>query len=287
MSAAPWSAGTADAKLALPPNSVDCHLHIYDNRFPFDPGANLRPADATVADYRLLQARLGTERCVVVQPSSYGTDNRCLVDALQQFGSEARGVAVIDANASDAELQQLDRAGVRGIRFNLARPAGPALENLESLARRVATMGWHVQLHALADTYVNIEAVLDRLAGIIVIDHLGRLPYPAGIDHPAWAVLNRLVQKGRCWIKLSGAYHDSRIGAPSYADSGVVVRAWLREAPERVVWGTDWPHPSAAAGEKPVPDDAQLLDLLGEWAPGRDLLEGVLVMNPAELYGFD
>jgi D-galactarolactone isomerase len=284
--AAPWTAGSRAARLRLPSLATDCHIHIYDTRFPYDPEAQLKPGAATVGDYRLLQARLGTERCVVVQPSSYGTDNACLVDALDQFGADARGVAVVDASVTDKELRALDAAGVRGARFNLARPGGAMMEALEAVARRVAPLGWHLQLHTLADLWAGLEATMRRLPVPLVIDHLGRLPQPAGLSHPAWPVLRRLVDEGRAWVKISGAYHDTRTGAPDYADTGTVVRAWVEAAPERVVWGTDWPHPSATAGEKPVPDDARLLDLLGEWAPSEALRQRILVDNPAVLYGF-
>jgi predicted TIM-barrel fold metal-dependent hydrolase len=284
---APWSAGTAAARLALPAGSVDAHHHIYDNRFPYDPATSMRPPDATVADYRKLQARLGLQRSVVVQPSSYGSDNACLLDALRQFGSAARGVAVIDARTPDATLRELHDAGVRGIRFNLSRPAGAGVEALEHLARRAAGMGWHVQFHTQGTAYAQLEPLLARLPVPLVIDHLGRIPQPGALRHGAYKVLRGLVDRGNTWIKLSGAYHDSHVGAPGYEDSGELVGAWVRQAPERMVWGTDWPHPAAMVGEKPLPDDAALLDLLGAWIPDARTRHAVLVDNPARLYGFD
>lgn len=287
MSSAPWSLGEHPPALTAPSGAVDCHHHVYDSRFPMDPQASLRPDDATVADYRLLQARLGISRSVVVQPSTYGADNRCLLDALMAFGDSARGVAVVHADVSDAQLRALDAAGVRGIRFNLARPSGTVAEDLESLAKRVAPLGWHVQVHTLAHLYPSLEPVLQRLAAPIVIDHLGRFPSSEGIDHPAWPVLRKLVDAGSTWVKLSGAYHDTQSGAPDYADTAAVARAWLSVAPERMVWGTDWPHPSALAAAKPLPDDAVLLDCLGAWTGTPERLKQVLVDNPATLYGFD
>ncbi len=286
MSAAPWSAGEAPATLALPAGSVDCHHHVYDNRFPYDPDTKLRLPDAAVSDYRQLQRRLGLQLSVVVQPSSYGTDNRCLVDALRQFGADARGIAVIGEQTSDEELQELHEAGVRGIRFNLSRPAGAGVELLDRLAARVAPLGWHAQIHTLGPGYVVLEERLAALPVPLVIDHLGRVPQPEGIRHKGFSVLRRLVERGRTWIKLSGVYHDSVTGAPSYGDTGNMVRTWLKDAPERVVWGTDWPHPAAMIGEKPMPDDALLLDLFGEWVADSTLLKTVLVDNPCHLYGF-
>jgi D-galactarolactone isomerase len=286
MSSAPWSAGDKPAQLNVPTGSVDCHHHIYDNRFPYDPATTMRLPDATVSDYRQLQTRLGLSRNVVVQPSSYGTDNRCLVDALQQFGENARGIAVIDERTPDEELELLHKYGVRGIRFNLSRPGGAGIELLERLAMRVAPFGWHVQVHVLGPAYLEFETKLAHLPTNIVIDHLGRIPQPDAMRHEAFSVLRRLVSAGRTWIKLSGAYHDSLDGAPSYPDSGTMARYWLEHAPERVVWGTDWPHPASIVGEKALPDDAQLLDLLGEWATSQTLRHAVLVNNPCQLYGF-
>lgn len=286
MKAWPWSAGTAPPRYKVPQGAVDSHHHIYDARFPTDPRADLKPEDATVAQYRQLQARLGMRRSVVVQPSSYGSDNRCLLDALAQLGQNARGIAVVDKDVSDEELRTLDLAGVRGVRFNLARPAGPSTQDIEALARRIAPLGWHVQLHALGSAYPPLEPVLARLPVPVVIDHLGRLPPGGALQHPAWAVLRRLVDGGNTWIKLSGAYHDSRDGAPDYRDAGRLARAWLEVAPERMLWGTDWPHVSAMAGEKPMPDDARLLDLFAEWTGSSAFTERVLVTNPQTLYGF-
>ncbi|MGS0892943.1 amidohydrolase family protein [Burkholderia stagnalis] len=286
MSAAPWSSGEAAANTALPVGSVDCHHHVYDNRFPYDPDTKMRLPDATVAHYRQLQRRLGLQRNVIVQPSSYGTDNRCLVDALHEFGSSARGVAVIDDSISDHELQFLDEAGVRGVRFNFSRPAGAGMELLGRIAARIAPFGWHIQVHTLGAGYVALESHLRALPVPLVIDHLGRVPQPEGVQHESFAVLRRLMDRGDTWIKLSGAYHDSLAGAPHYADTGVMVRTWLDDAPERVVWGTDWPHPAAIVGEKPMPDDARLLDLFGEWAGDGALLKKVMVGNPCRLYGF-
>jgi D-galactarolactone isomerase len=286
MSSAPWSLGENPPATVAPAGAVDCHHHIYDSRFPIDPQAVLRPDDATVADYRLLQTRIGLSRSVIVQPSTYGTDNRCLLDALAAFGNDARGIAVVNAQISDAELRSLDTAGVRGIRFNLARPSGTAVDDLEVLARRIAQFGWHVQLHTLAHIYPSLLPTLETLPVPIVIDHLGRFPASEGIAHPAWSGLRKLVDQGRTWVKLSGAYHDTRSGPPDYADTAAVARAWLDAAPERMVWGTDWPHPSALAAKKPLPDDAVLLDCLGSWAATPARLKQVLIDNPESLYGF-
>ncbi|CAN5285836.1 amidohydrolase family protein [soil metagenome] len=271
---------------ALQPGVVDCHHHIYDSRFPADPRATLRAPDATVEDYKRLRVQLGITRSVIVQPSTYGTDNRCLVDALGQLGATARGIAVVDSTVSRAELDRLHAAGVRGLRFNLSRPAGAPFDDIDLLARAIAPLGWHVQIHAMADALLPVIGRLQRLPVPVVIDHLGRLPQPLGTGHPAFAALRRLVDEGSTWIKLSGAYHDSKSGAPDYADAAAVFRAWVEAAPERTLWGTDWPHTTALAGEKPMPDDARLLDLVGDWVPDASRRRRILVDNAMGFYGF-
>jgi predicted TIM-barrel fold metal-dependent hydrolase len=281
----PWSVGTEPAKSKAPANAADCHHHIYSAKFKVDPNSRLRPGDASVADYHLLQKRIGTTRNVVVQPSTYGTFNDGLVESLQAFGPTARGVAVVDVNVTDAELKRLDAAGVRGVRFNIATaPAPVTMEMLEPLAKRIAPLGWHVQFNMSADLAVASKEVLSRLPCPIVFDHLAHLPEPAGIMHPAFGVIVDLMQKGKAWVKLSGAYQDTKIGPPTYADSTTVAQAYVKAAPERLVWGSDWPHPSEAVDKKP--DDALLFDLLSVWAPDEAVRTKILVDNPVKLYGF-
>lgn len=278
-----WSSGTQAPRLAAPKFATDCHHHIYDSRFPVAPQAVLRPADATVADYRALQRRIGIARHVIVQPSTYGTDNRCLLDALAQFGAEARGVAVVTPDVTDSELREMQAAGVRGIRFNLAPAGTTTLAMIAPLSGRMAELGWHIQINMASAQILAAEDLWRRLPCPVVFDHLAHMREPEGPNDPAFAVVARLLQAGRAWLKLSGAYMDTRVGPPGYADRTLVAQAFVREAPERLVWGSDWPHPT----EKTVkPDDAVLFDLLAEWAPDLALRERILVTNPAQLYGF-
>ena len=280
--AVPYSAGTEAPKLKAPAGASDCHMHIYDSRFPIAPTATLRPPDAHVDDYRLLQQRIGTERNVVVTPSTYGTDNRCTLEAMKTMGSNARGVAVVDTGVSDAALKDMAAAGIRGIRFNLVQAGATTVEMIEPLSKRVHELGWHIQLHMLGDKIVEIADVLERLPSPIVFDHLGRIPQPAGVDHPAFRVVGNLLEKGRAWVKLSGAYIDSKSGPPAYADTTKVAQAYVKLAPERLVWGSDWTHPT----EKTKPDDAVLFDLLAEWVPSEAARQRILRDNPAALYDF-
>ena len=282
----PFSSGTQAPKLKAPPHAADCHMHFYDDRFPAAASATLRPPNATVENYRLFQKRIGTSRTVIVTPSTYGTDNRPSLQAAAKLGSSARVVAVVDDTVTDAELERLARLGVCGIRFNLVQKGATSLEMLEPLAARVHELGWHVQIHMLGDQIVQLEQVLSRLPVPVVFDHLGRVPQPAGTDHPSFRVILDLVEKGRAWVKVSGAYHDTKAGPPGYADTSAVAKAFVRAAPERMVWGSDWPHPTVKeTADKP--DDAALFDLLAEWTPDENSLRKVLVENPQTLYGFD
>ncbi len=278
----PWSSGTESPKLKAPANACDCHMHIYDAKYPTDPKATLKPADALVADYKLLQKRIGTGRNVVVTPSTYGTDNRVTLDAIAQIGPTARGVAVVDATVTDAELKRLNGLGIRGIRFNLVQAGATTAEMIEPLSRRVNDLGWHIQIHMKGEQIAGIEDLLLRVPSPIVFDHLGRLAQPNALDNPGFKTISKLIDKGRTWVKLSGAYVDTKVGPPTYSDTVAVARAYIKAAPERMVWASDWPHPT----EKDKPDDAVLFDLLAEWAPEEAMRTHILVQNPATLYGF-
>jgi predicted TIM-barrel fold metal-dependent hydrolase len=283
--AVPNSAGSERPKLAAPANACDCHMHIYDAaRFPPVRPESRMQANATVSDYRLLQQRNGTSRVVIVTPAVYVTDNRVTLDAIGQLGANARGVAVIHPTITDAELKALADAGIRGIRFTQFDPATATttIDMIEPLSRRVNELGWHVQIHMRGDQIVEAESLWRRLPSPIVFDHIGRLPHPAGTDFPAFGIIRRLIDQGRTWVKISGAYLDTKVGPPGYSDVTKVAQAFVKAAPERMVWGSDWPHPT----EKEKPNDAVLFDLLSEWAPDAATRHRVLVTNPETLYGF-
>jgi D-galactarolactone isomerase len=278
----PWSSGTEPPKLKAPANACDCHMHIYNGRFPIAPNATLKPADALVSDYRLLQKRIGTTRNVIVTPSTYGTDNSCTLDGMAQLSPNVRGVAVVDTSVTDAELKRLHGLGVRGTRFNLVQAGATTVEMLEPLSKRVNELGWHLQINAKPELIVEIEALLLRLPSPLVFDHLAHVPRDAGVASPAYKTMRKLIDQGRTWVKLSGAYQDMKVGAPTYADATPIAQAYVKAAPERMVWGSDWPHPT----EKDKPDDAVLFDLLAQWAPDEATRNRILVQNPETLYGF-
>ena len=284
-----FSAGTAAPRTALPAGACDCHVHVYDSRFPATPGARLLPPDASVQDYRALQQRIGTTRTVLVTPSTYGTDNRCMLEALASLGSDARGVAVIDGSESDAELQRLHAVGVRGVRLNLSLGVSGSVDLLRPLAHRIAPLGWHLQLLMAPDMLVTQAKVLRQLPVPVVFDHFGRIAPRLAGRHPAHALLLDLLQGGQAWIKLSGGYIVSEHYLVDDPALDALAAGYLRAAPQRVLWGSDWPHATASSGLQPMPDDARQIDRLNDWVQqngGPTTLQCVLADNPAALYGF-
>ncbi len=282
----PNSAGTEAPKLKVPAGSRDCHHHIYDPaRFP-QPAEAKSPIwpNARVQEYRLLQQRLGTSRDVVVTPSAYATDNRVTLDAISQLRPNARGVAVVGADVTDAEMKTLDAGDIRGIRFSLTSTtiSSATMEGIEHLADRIASFGWHTQFQTTADQVVEMKDVLNRLPCPLVFDHMGHVS-PSGLDHPAYQVIRSLIDKGRSWVKLSVTFDNTKDGPPGFADVTAVAQAFVKAAPERLVWGSNWPHPN----ESKKPDDAVLLDLLAQWAPNDQVRHRILVENPETLYGFE
>jgi D-galactarolactone isomerase len=281
----PNSSGSEPAKLKAPAGACDCHHHIYDAlRFPpVQPGGTIIP-DARLEEYRMLQRRIGTSRNVVVTPLAYVTDNRVTLDAIARLRPNARGVAVLRPTVTDSELKMLADGGIRGIRFSLSDPrnAPTSIDMIEPLSKRVSALGWHVQINMTADQIVAAQDLWNRLPSAIVFDHLGHVPEPAGVNHPVFNVVRRLVDKGRTWLKLSVTYDNTKDGPPGYADITKVAQAYIKAAPERMVWGSNWPHPN----ETKKPDDAALFDLMSKWAPDEATRNRILVRNPAALYGF-
>ena len=281
----PHSVGLNRPARRLPPLACDSHMHIFDPRFAPSPHWKRTPPDAPVAAYRRLQQRLGTQRTVVVTPSTYGTDNACTLDALDQLGDGARGVAVVAQDVGDAELDRLHARRVRGLRVNFVTPQSwgeTTPQMLATLARKAARLPlWHIQVFMHPEQIVALESVLAALPVPLVIDHLGRIDPDGGPSADGYGALRRLLDGGNTWVKLSGAYMRST--APAYADTLVLAQVLVRAAPERLVWGSDWPHTTAAPG---TVNDADLVDLLRAWAGSDAAMDRILVDNPARLYGF-
>ncbi|MES2612530.1 MAG: amidohydrolase family protein [Pseudomonadota bacterium] len=286
----PHSVGLNRPKRALPALACDSHMHIFDARFAPSPHWPHTPPEAPVAAYRQLQQRLGTSRTVVVTPSTYGTDNACTLDALDQLGDSARGVAVVNPGVDDAQLGRLAARRVRGLRMNFVSPQSwgtTTQEMLATLAHKVARhrdcAGWHIQVFAHPEQIVALAPALQALPLPLVIDHLGRIDPAQGVSSAAWCTLHRLLGAGNTWVKLSGAYMRSTVQGPGYADTLPLGRALVHAAPERLVWGSDWPHTTEPQG---AVNDADLVDLLQAWAGSHAVMDRILVDNPARLYGF-
>jgi predicted TIM-barrel fold metal-dependent hydrolase len=222
-----YSSGTEPPKLKAPANACDCHHHIYGVQYKVDPRSTLRPGDATVEDYRALQKRIGTSRNVIVQPSTYGIENAPTLDALVAFGPSARAVVVVDTTVTDPELKRMHGLGARGIRFNLAQAGATTSDMIEPLSKRVHDLGWHIQINAPATTIMEIMPILEKVPSPIVFDHLAHIPEPEGINHPLFGKVRALIDMGNTWVKLSGAYADTKGGPPTYSDSSAVARAYV------------------------------------------------------------
>ena len=271
-----------DLDFVMPDNACNAHLHIIDPSFPNDGKAEAQRG--TVEEYRALADALHLPRAVFVQAKPFALDNACLLDAIQKFGSErTRGIAVVNASVSDEELEALHAGGVRGLRFSVWNPknAVVAFEDCLPLSQRVKHLGWNMQLHMGASQIVQQAEVIQKLECRVVIDHMGRLDPALGIQDPAWKFLQKMVDKGNVWIKLSGPYLNTKTGQP-WEDAAEIARAIGEFAPERVVWGSDFPHVT----EKVKPDEVTLVNLISQWLPTQRARQLALTDNPAELYGF-
>ena len=284
---------------AVPPGACDCHVHVFGKaaEFPFAARRGYTPPPASTEELLALQRGLSLSRVVIVQPSIYGSDNSCTLDGMRRLGDRARGVAVIDDATSNAALDEMHQAGVRGIRVNLetAGKTDPdaARRNLLAAVERVAPRGWHVQVYTRLSVVSALADEITRLSVPIVIDHFGGAQASAGIRQPGFSDLLALVKAGYAYVKVSAAYRSSE-KAPAYDDVAPLARALIDANPDRIVWGTDWPHPHAAppgaAFDQVAPlydiDDGLALNQLASWAPDAAIRHKILVDNPARLYDF-
>jgi D-galactarolactone isomerase len=272
-------------------DACDTHMHFYDARYPSAPDAVLHPPDATADDYRALQTELGLERVVVVQPTTYGLDNSCQLEAMATFGDPgdglARGVMVVDGSVSADELRRMTKLGVRGARFHMLPGGAIPWEMLEAVAAKIAPFGWHIQLQCNGR---ELAARHDQLAALpteIVIDHIGRYMPPVSTDDDSFTALLRLVEAGHAWVKLSAPYESSTEpilnddGAETnHADVLPLIDVLVERVADRLLWATNWPHP----GQSPAPSPGTLKTQLEQWLPTDELRHQVLVTNPDHLY---
>jgi predicted TIM-barrel fold metal-dependent hydrolase len=302
-----WRPGVALARASQPSTPVnflvpdgacDCHTHVYDpSHFPFSPSRPYTPEPVSVAELRALHRALLMERVVIVQTTVYGTDNTITLDAVKQLGARARGVVVISDKTSESQLDEMDRAGIRGIRLNLetAGETDPRAgrQRFEAAVERMKKREWHIQIYTRPTV---IEAIQDLVAAApmpIVFDHFGGTQAALGTDQRGFATLVNLVRMGKAYVKISAPYRSS-VMAPDYPDVAPFARALIGINPERVLWGSDWPHPGLPDPARKIGeitpffqiDDGQVLNLLPAWAPDAEVRKMILVENPARLYGF-
>ena len=303
-----WSQEAADAptvktpvSFAVPEGAADCHVHVIADpaKFPFWPGRVYTPPVATADDLLALQHALHMDHVVIVTPSVYGTDNSATLDGLRRLGTQrARGIAVIDDKTPTVDLDAMAKAGVCGIRINLETagifdPAASA-KKLEAAVAQLRDRPWHLQMYTRPAVIAVLEKQLESLPAPVVFDHFAGAEAALGSQQPGFDAVLRLVGNGKAYVKISGAYRASH-AAPDYPDVAPLARALIAANPERLVWGSDWPHPdsSKVAGRKPTDiapalpiDDGRVLNLLAEWAPDAATRKAILVDNPKRLYGF-
>jgi 2-pyrone-4,6-dicarboxylate lactonase len=270
-------------KFQLPPGSCDAHCHVFGPGavFPYAPDRRYTPEDAPKETLAALHAHLGIERAVIVQASCHGKDNRAMLDAIASAPNRYRGVALPDDSFSDKDFEALHRGGVRGVRFNFVSHLGgaPDLDVMHRVLDRVKGLGWHVVLHLDAPNIIPLSDMMRALPLPFVIDHMGRVPAAAGVTQLPLLALLELAKDERCWIKVCGS---ERISMPPYEEAVPIAQMIIETAPERVLWGTDFPHPNATHEA----DEADLVDLIPRFAPDATLQRKLLVDNPARLYGF-
>ena len=271
----------------LPPLACDAHCHVFGPaaRFPYAPGRAYTPPDAPRESLAALHAILGIERAVIVQASCHGTDNDAMLDAIATSGGRYRGIAIVDGSLIEDDYADLHDGGIRGVRFNFVKHLGgmPDLKVFDRVLEQIRPLGWHVVVHLDAADIVELSGLLRRLPVPFIIDHMGRVKADGGLEQPAFLALLGLMTLENCWVKVCGSERVSVTGPP-FLDAVPFAQALVRAAPDRVLWGTDWPHPNVG---RHVPNDGDLVDLLPLIAPNEALRHKLLVDNPARLYDFE
>jgi predicted TIM-barrel fold metal-dependent hydrolase len=284
---------------AVPPNACDCHTHILDPaHFPYAASRTYTPESASIAELLAMHKKLHVDRVVIVQPSVYGTDNACTLDAVKQIGASARGIAVIDDKVADADLDAMQKAGIRGLRLNFEAggPPSPAAarEKFAATVARAKPRKWHVQIYTRLSVIAALEAEFSAAEVPVVFDHFGGSQGALGTVQAGFETLLKLVRTGKAYVKISGAYRSSTL-APDYPDVAPLAKELIAANAERILWGSDWPHPDSAphlgrATTEIAPllqiDDGRLFNLFATWAPHAATRQTILVDNPAKLYGF-
>ena len=279
----------------VPERTCDCHVHVFDpGQFPFTGSRTYTPEAATAAQLLAMHRALHISRVVIVQPSVYGTDNSCTLDAMKKYGPQARGIAVLPSEVPSTTLDHMERAGIRGVRINLGTAEDTNIDHarrrFKSAIDQIQGRKWHVQIYAALPVIAGLAKLILASSVPVVLDHLGGAKAALGLQQPGFDKLSEFVRSGKVYVKISGAYRASD-KPPDYPDVVPLARALIEANPHRILWGSDWPHPDTGAGRKPSDvspllriDDGHLLNLLGTWAPDAALRKTTLVDNPATLY---
>jgi predicted TIM-barrel fold metal-dependent hydrolase len=270
----------------LPPKSCDTHTHIFGpaSRYPFAPNRPYNAPEAPLEAFRALHEKIGVERCVIVNATVHGTDNRVVTDAIAQSGGAYRGIANVSDEMSDKELSALDKGGIRGCRFAFLKRLGGVgdMNKFNRIVHRVAELGWHVDVYFEPGTIGEFASTLSALPAPYVIDHMGTVLAAKGLDDPSFkALLDLQAKDEKCWVKITGLERASAGGKP-FHDAVPFARQLIDNAPDRVLWGTDWPHPNV----KIMPNDGEIVDLIPLYAPDPAIRHKLLVENPARLFKF-
>ncbi len=274
---------------AVPRGAVDCHAHIFgpESTYPYSPKRGYTPPDADLETYLSLHQVLGgIERAVLTQPSVYGTDNSRMLDVVEQMGERFRAVAGVDEEITDKALEDLHARGVRGVRVNLVDKGGMAFDGIEAVRRfteRIKDLGWHLEVLIHVHEFEDLRKTLNSMAVDVSVGHLGYMKTDQGLDHPGFQAFLELLRDGNCWVKLSGSYRVTTSELTPYDDVEPFARALIEANEDRILWGTDWPHP---VFKGTMPNDGALMDQLAAWAPDEGLRTKILVTNPVALYGF-
>jgi len=273
----------------IPPGTIDCHAHIFGTaeEYSLSPSRGYTPPAATLESYQQLHRALGgIEKAVLTQPSVYGTDNSCMLDTVDKMQGKFLAIVEVDATVTDAELEHFHSRGARGVRVNLVDKGGNPFEDaraLQKFTERIKDMGWHLEVLINVHKFDDLRVTMNKMAVDVSFGHLGYMKTDNPIDNPGFQDFLNLLRDGNCWAKLTGTYRITTSSETPYNDVIPYARALIEANEDRIVWGTDWPHPTFKGN---MPNDGALLDQLADWAPDEVLRKKILVDNPQSLYGF-
>ena len=272
----------------LPKGATDAHCHVFGPRdfFPYHPDARYWPPDNGKYELKKLHDHLGIDRAVIVQASCHGIDNRAMLDAIATSNGAYKGVCIANKDFTDLQFEELNNGGVRGVRFNFVKHLGgaPDLEGMKNVLQRVKQYGWHLVIHVNGEDIIEYEELFNQFEDMpIVVDHMGRVPTDGGTEQRAFQILLDFMQRENWWVKVSGSERISKAGPPFY-EAIPYAQALISVAPDRILWGTDFPHPNI---KEHMPNDGHLVDLVSMFTNDKDLQKKILVDNPARLYGWD